>query len=67
MWSVVLETRPLESSVSYSSCTSEYLDAREWLEVSEPSSPALSSEDLSDSSQASDMADSEYNVTVDCK
>ena len=58
--------RPLKSSLSYSSCTSEYLDAKESLEHSETSSLAVSSEDLSDSSALSDLTDSEYNDTIDC-
>ncbi|CAH1394139.1 unnamed protein product [Nezara viridula] len=60
-----IQTRSLKSSLSYSSCASEYLDAKESLEQSETSSPAVSSEDLSDSSAISDLADSEYNATID--
>nr|XP_024219048.1 oxysterol-binding protein-related protein 6-like [Halyomorpha halys] len=60
-----IQTRSLKSSLSYSSCASEYLDAKESLDQSETSSPAVSSEDLSDSSAVSDLADSEYNATID--
>uniref|UniRef100_A0A0A9W540 Oxysterol-binding protein-related protein 6 n=2 Tax=Lygus hesperus TaxID=30085 RepID=A0A0A9W540_LYGHE len=65
------KTRILHSSLSRSSCASEFFDAEEGeaLEeggaTSDASSIAGSSEDGSVSSEPSDLADSEYNPTIE--